>query len=380
LTSSSNAAPILILTQGHAGDRLGARLVPALRERFPGRELVGMGGEGMAEAGVRILTRTDGISAIGWTGLLPQVLGIYFAIRRGAAATREPVPACVVAVDVWQPLRFLHKFGPHLKEVPHVCYLPPGPNFVGQARVHKAAAGLFRAIITPFPHQARLYGEAGARVVPAAHSGLQEYREKYPARPAAEREPILALLPGSRSLEVAHGVTAQFAAARRIGERYPELTPVVCCASEEVERAVRKLAPEARTSRDAREVLSRARFAIICSGTAALEAAVLGCPGVVTYHPSALQRWEWNTFHVPKLAKLRAAGTASPYISLPNIITGEELYPELLGVPDAVIAETALRELGGDLAAKRERLDAVTRMLSWEDAGRVVAEEVARVV
>lgn len=334
----------------------------------------------MAEAGVRILARTDGISAMGWTGLLPKLPGVLATILRAASATKNPLPACVVAVDVWQPLQFLHKRAPHLRGLPHICYLPPGPNFIGPARVHRVAAGVFRSIITPFPHQARLYAEAGARVVPAAHSGLQAYREQYPALPAAERESILALLPGSRALEVAHGLAVQYAAARQIAARHPELTPVVCCASAEVEREVRRLAPEVRTSRDARETLSRARFAIICSGTAALEAAVLGCPGVVTYHGSALQRWEWNTFHVPKLAKLRAAGIASPYIALPNIITGEELYPERIDVPAEIVAETALRELDVDPLVQRERLDAVTRMLSWEDAGETVAAELARIL
>jgi lipid-A-disaccharide synthase len=142
----------------------------------------------------------------------------------------------------------------------------------------------------------------------------------------------------------------------------------------------KRLYPEAAISRDARDVLARARLAIICSGTAALEAAVLGCPGVVTYHGSPLQRWEWNRFHVPKLARLREAGIASPFVSLPNIIAGEELYPEFLDTPAAPVAEAALRELAGDLQTKRAALDRVAETLSWEDAGAVIAEEVGRLI
>ncbi|MFN3648693.1 MAG: hypothetical protein ACK47B_03850 [Armatimonadota bacterium] len=370
---SPASAPLLIITQGHAGDRLGAALAPALRNHFPDRELVGLGGERMRSAGIRLLARTDSLSAMGISGLLPKVPSILLTMRRAAARSRDPLPGCVIAVDVWQPLRFLHRFGPHLKELPHVCYLPPGPNFIGQSRVHAAAAKAFRAIVTPFPHQARLFEAAGGTVFPGAHAGLQTCREEAQPLPAGEREPIVAVLPGSRDLEVRYSLPVQLEAVRQIRSRYPELEPVVSCAGDDVARLVARRFPGVRTSRNARETMARARFGLICSGTAALEAAILGCPGVVTYHGSPLQRWEWNRFHVPGLARLRAEGIASPYISLPNILTGEELYPECLGVPADAVAEAALGVLAQDPLALRERLDAVNRILAWEDAGEVVA-------
>ncbi|HEU4753708.1 MAG TPA: hypothetical protein VFU47_11420, partial [Armatimonadota bacterium] len=287
-------------------------------------------------------------------------------------------PAGVIAVDVWQPLRVLHRWGPHLREVPHVCYLPPGPNFIGPSRVHAAAARLFRAIVTPFPHQARLFREAGANVRLAAHAGLLACRNEARPLPADGRENLLALLPGSRSLEVRYSLPVQLAAAEQLRQHYPELEPVVCCADEAVERLVGARYPGVRTSRNAREVMARARLGILCSGTAVLEAAVLGCPGVVTYHGSALQRWEWNRFHVPALARLRAAGIASPYIALPNILAGEELYPELLDTPAGPVAEAAARKLQEEPTALRARLDRVKDLLSWEEPGAVIAEEMAR--
>lgn len=376
----SGAAPILLLTQGHAGDRLGARLTRTLRARFPDREVLGLGGKRMAAEGVRLVGRTDRISAMGYSGLLPQLPAALGAVFSAARATERSVPACVVAVDVWQPLRVLHRFAPHLRSVPHICYLPPGPNFIGQSRVHGAVARAFQRIVTPFPHQLRLFAEAGGSVRPGAHGGLQTLLEEVQPLPQPARENLLALLPGSRALEIRYSLPVQYEAARRIRERHPELTPVVGCASEEVERAVARAYPELKTSRNARELMARARFGILCSGTAVLEAAVLGCPGVVTYHGSALQRWEWRQFHVDNLARLRAAGIASPYVALPNILSGEELYPELLDTPPEPIAEAALRELAADPAEKRAALDRVSASLSWEDAGDVVAGCVAEVI
>lgn len=369
-------APILILTQGLAGDRLGARLAPALRRTFPDRDLLGIGGLSMRAAGVGLVARTDTISAMGYTGLLPQLPATLAAVFRTALGTRHPLPAAVVAVDVWQPLAALRRFAPHLRVLPHVCYLPPGPNFVGPTRVHDRVARMFSSVVTPFAHQERLFREAGASVRRGGHAGLQAGLEEASPLSAASRLPLLALLPGSRALEVRHGLEVQLAAARQLAEF--GLEPVVCCAGEAIERLVRARFPGLRTERNARAILARARFALICSGTAALEAAVFGCPGVVTYHVSALQRWEWRTFHVQRLARLRAAGIASPWVSLPNIIAGRELYPELLDEPADRIAAAARRALSGDPTAARAALDAVTASLSWDDAGQVVAEEVAR--
>lgn len=371
---------IAILAQGHAGDRLGSRLIPALRARFPGCELIGVGGAAMARAGADLAARSDSISVIGWTGLLPVVPALYRVMRLAARQVRKRPPGVVLAVDCWQPLKFFHRFSPELKSAPHVCYLPPGPNLIGPTRVHARAARAFASLITPFPHQLRLYGEAGGRVRSAAHAGLQSMLEEVTPRRPEEREAVLALLPGSRAAEIRYGLSMQWAVARRVVERHPELRPVVCCAGEEVEREVRRRFPGAEVARNAREVMARARFGIICSGTASLEAAVLGCPGIVTYHGSPLQRWEWNTFHVKKLEELRASGIASPYIALPNILSGRPLYPEYVdGTVDAM-TEGTLAGLSADPAAVQRDLMAVRESLGWEDAGEVVAEEVARIL
>lgn len=371
---------IAILAQGHAGDRLGSRLIPALQARFPGATLIGVGGAAMERAGAQIAARSDTISAIGWMGLLPLVPVVYQVMQRAGRQFRAHPPDAVVAVDCWQPLKFFHRFSPELKAAPHVCYLPPGPNLIGPTRVHTRASAAFQALITPFPHQLKLYSEAGGRVRSAAHAGLQTMLEEVQPRSPAEREPLLALLPGSRAAEIRYGLSVQWEAAKRLLARHPELRPVVCCASDEVEREVRARFPDAEVHRNAREIMARARFGIICSGTATLEAAVLGCPGVVTYHGSPLQLWEWKTFHVKKLQALRSAGIASPYVALPNILSGRLLYPEYVDGTVEAITAGALQALARDPEAVQQDLMGVSRSLGWEDAGEVVAEEVARVL
>src|SRR5688500_14157278 len=114
-------APIFILTQGHAGDRLGGSLAAGLRQRFPERELVGVGGAAMDAAGVRLVARAVGISAMGWPGLIAVVPTIWNVMTQVIRENRRRPPACVVAVDVWHPLRFIHRRAPELAQFAHVC-------------------------------------------------------------------------------------------------------------------------------------------------------------------------------------------------------------------------------------------------------------------
>lgn len=377
ISNRGNVEPsLLLLAQGRAGDRLGALLAPDLLRAFPGYRLLGLGGAEMERAGVRLVARTDSVSAMGYSGLLPQVPHIVRLMRQAARATLDQQVACVVAIDTWQPLRFLHRFAPHLTSPPHVCYLPPGPNIIGSSRVHAAVASRFSAVLTPFPHQARLFREAGAHVLPAAHAGLTDCLALHPPRDAAGRSDELAVLPGSRELEVRYGLPPQMAAVCLVQERRPELKAVVCCATRAIEEWVLGRYPGVATDLQTHAVLARARLGIICSGTAALEAAVLGCPGVVTYHGSPLQRWEWNTFHVRRLRELRAQGIASPFVALPNIVDGAEVYPERLGVPAASIAEAALELLGRDPGALADDLRRVRDRLAWEPPGPALASAI----
>jgi lipid-A-disaccharide synthase len=332
----------------------------------------------MEAAGVPLIARADTISAMGWTGLPPVIPALYRVLRRTQAAARRQPPAVVVAVDVWQPLQFLHRYSPELRAAPHVCYMPPGPNLIAPARVHARAAEAFEAIVTPLRYQAPLFEQAGARVRLAAHAGMKAMLAEVTPLPASERKPILALLPGSRAAEIRYGLGVQWEAAQRIIRERPELRPIVCCADETVEREVRARFPSAETHRNAREVMAKARFGLICSGTASLEAALLGCPGLVTYNVSPLQRWEYYTFHKEKLGRLREAGIASPYIGMPNILAGRELYPELLDSTAPDIAEAALQALKASPEVSASSLAGVKDALAWDDPGIVVAEEVAR--
>lgn len=368
---------ILLLAQGRAGDRLGARLAPALKAALPEHRLVGAGGPGMAAAGIGLLAETSELSAMGYSGLLPVLPRALAEARKLGRALRGPRLDCLIVIDAWQPLNYLMRMIPELAAAPKVCYMPPGPNLIGMARVHAACAAAFEAIICPFPHQLELFARAGARVRPAAHGGLLTALEER-GEPQTAREAMVAILPGSRPPEVTSELPHQVEAMAALQERDPRLQPLLCLAGPEVEARTRGVLPGATRSYGARAAMSRATMGLICSGTASLEAAVLGCPGVVSYHGTLSQRLEWRLFHVKKLTALRQAGIASPYIAMPNIIAGREIYPEVIGQPRGTVARRALELLDSGIEERREELATLTEALPWDDPGQAVAEEVVR--
>lgn len=340
---------------------------------------MGAGGAGMAAAGVDLLAETSELSAMGYSGLLPVLPRALAEARKLGRALRGKPLACLIVIDAWQPLKYLVRMIPELAAAPKLCYMPPGPNLIGMSRVHAACAEAFEAIICPFPHQLKLFARAGARVRPAAHGGLLTALEER-GEPRGEREPIVALLPGSRPPEVASELPHQVAAMEALQERDPRLQPLLCLAGPEVEARIRGVLPGAARSFEARAAMSRATMGLICSGTASLEAAVLGCPGVVSYHGTLSQRLEWRLFHVKKLTALRQAGVASPYIAMPNIIAGREIYPEVIGQPRGMVARRALELLDSGVEERRDELSGLTEALPWDDPGEAVAEEVVRII
>lgn len=377
--SSGRGGRILILAQGRAGDRLAAPLASAVLRHFPGIECIGAGGEALEAAGVRLIARTGELSAMGYSGLLPLLPRALREAGQLARALRGCPPVCSIAIDMWQPLQYLKRMSPELAASPVICYMPPGPNFTGLSRLHAACAGAFESILTPFPHQAGLFERAGARVRPAAHAGLlAALREAAPVESAARDR--LAILPGSRAAEVRTEFPRQQAAAAALLKAHPAWEPVVCCASAAVRRFVERRAGGMATSLETRAELARAAFALICSGTASLEAAVLGCPGVVSYHGTIAQRAEWRIFHVRRLAELRRAGIISPFIALPNIVAGREIYPEVIDASPGDLRRVALETASGDLDRRRGLLQELTASLYWDDPGEVIVEEVSRIL
>ncbi|MCS7235426.1 MAG: lipid-A-disaccharide synthase [Armatimonadota bacterium] len=372
-------APRVFLLAGEAsGDIHAAHLARALRELVPGVELVGAGGPRMAEAGVRRVVDTSAWGVVGYVEAYVRLPLFALRFRRVVSRLRELRPDAVVLVDFPGFNVFVAKAV--CQQLPTVYYFPPMAygRRGGRARV---LARMPVRVLTTFPFEYEEYRAAGADVVFVGHPAVDL------ARPALPREelwaqlglkpdvPLLALLPGSRVQEVRALLPIQLLAYRLLRERGVRVQAAVAVASERLKPMVGRIlqrygadvpAPTGRTY----DLLAYAEAAVVTSGTATLEAALLGTPAVVVYRVSRPTAWI-----------ARRVATV-PWVGLPNLLAGRLLLPELLQerCRPELVAQAVQKLLEDPARAEelRRQLRSVAAAVGPPGAVRRAAQEVAR--
>jgi len=362
---AADAAPIMIVAGETSGDLHGATLCHALHALAPARPLIGMGGERMAAAGLHRLADVTRAAVIGGTeafGPIPTLLRAWRRLR--AALTDGPRPAVLVLIDFpefnMRLARVARRAG-----IPVVYFIPP-QVWAWRPWRARALARRVSLVLAVFPFEVALYRTAGARVEFVGHPILDALADA-PTREAARRRlgldpdvTVVGLLPGSRGQEIAGTLPVLHAAAARIVAARPGTRFVLAAApggaGPDPAATLRGAAPPVEIVRgDTYAVMRAADLLLVNSGTATLEAALLGTPMVVCYRLSRLtEAW------IRLLVRV-------PWISLANITLGRAVVPEiyqraftadrvatealaLLASPEALAAQReAFRELGGVL-------------------------------
>lgn len=327
---------IFIATGEVSGDIAGARLAAAIAEIEPGASLFALGGENMASAGVEIDFPTNHLGTVGVSEAvrtLPSLFRAFTQIRR--RVRREPPDVAVlIGNDVFSVLlgRWLRWRG-----VPTISFFPP------QVWIWGALAPLinrsFSQVLTCFPQELEVYGRAAAgidcKVTFVGHYLAEnltartrdEHREAR-RKLCREQGALIALLPGSRKHEIGRLLPVLLDAASGLARRDPDMRFVLPLADEryrqEVERAIerRSLKPFVILNHDSHSAMRACDLALIVSGTASLEAALLGVPMVIVYRVSGL------TNLVVKSAITLALMNDS-IVGLPNLILDRPVVPEL---------------------------------------------------
>jgi lipid-A-disaccharide synthase len=225
------------------------------------------------------------------------------------------------------------------------------------------------------PFETKIYTDAGIAAEFVGHPFVVDH-ELPPPRPDAEREWV-ALLPGSRESEVRHMLPLLLAAATEMGRRRPGLRFVVAKSPVVAESVYTGIVGTARADvrlePDAVETLARARVALVASGTATLQSALLETPLVIAYRTSAL-----NYFLAARLVTIE-------HVGLVNVLLGAEVAAEFVqdrARPHALArAAEALLDDGAERSAMLGRFGELRARLSGgAGAGRVadLALELAR--
>ena len=349
---------IAIVAGEASGDLLGAALIRALKARWPALEFFGIAGPKMAAEGARTLYPMETLSVRGYVEVIRNLREIL-AIRRGLTRRLlEAPPDLYIGVDAPD---FNLGIEAKLKAagVPTVHYVSPSVWAWRPERIADIGRSTGRMLVM-FPFEEAIYRKAGIPVDYVGHPladtmALEPDRAEARAqlRLAGDAVPV-ALLPGSRMSELELHAELVIETARTLAARRPELRYFVPLATRETrdyfEARLYALGgrelPITILFGHAQLALQAAEVALVASGTATLEAALARCPMVVTYRLRPLSHW---------LVKRRAV---SPYFSLPNVLAGEFIVPELLQ-DDATPANLA-QALGNwlDNRVARERLRA----------------------
>jgi len=318
----------IMISAGEAsGDRLGAGLARSLAALHPGVELLGMGGDEMADAGVRLVQHASEVAVVGFVEVVKHLKTIRRAMGRLEAAVRDERPDILVPIDFPDfNLRLAGRV--HPVGVPVVYYVSPQVWAWRRGRV-RAMRALVRRMLVLFPFESEFYEAEGVPATfvghPAAASRERASRQELLPRLGLDpSRPVVALLPGSRPGEAGRLFPVLLEAARALRFSHPLVQFAVPKARTIPVGFLEGLASRAGLSGvEAHEgeypgILEVADAGAVASGTATLDAALAGLPFVAVYRMHPLS-------YLIARALVRV-----DHIALPNLVAGVRIVPELV--------------------------------------------------
>jgi len=372
---------IMIVAGEASGDRHAAELVAAIRRKVADARFFGMGGPMCQGQGVDLVYSSEEISVMGITEVVPKLPRIVKVMRGLERAAARRHPACAILVDVPDfNLRLARKL--KRLDIPVVGYVSPMIWAWRSGRIEGIAERVDEMIcILPFEEQ--IYRRAGVRARYVGNPVLDAVPA--PGEPARFRSqlglplerPTLALLPGSRPAEVQRMLPAMVGAAEQLARGRPNLLVAVAVAPTIAPELI--VAAFARSRLDkvlvpgrAAEVIGASDAAVVKSGTAVLEAALMERPFVVVYRVAPI------SYLVARLLlKVK-------YVSLVNLLLDRRAVPELIQgsmTPQAIAAE--LERVWNPGPARDELLRSLRQVrdkLAPKGAASHAADEIASLV
>ncbi len=375
----------LLLSAGEAsGDMYAARLATALKQRLD-VAIFGMGGPQMRAAGVEIITDYSEVSVVGITEVLKRLPSLFRAMRRlvDEAERRRP-PLAILTDFPGFHLRLARKLRP--KGIRNVYYICPQFWAWRPWRVNLVRRRFAYALCI-FPFEEKFYADAGVPVKFIGHPLVGNVKatltrelfcKKYGLQ---EGNKILTILPGSRRGEIVHHVPVLVEALAAIRQRLPGPLEIVVAVAPGLDAARLEAGFPSDwhvrfVKEDTYNALAAADLAIVSSGTATVETALLGKPMIVVYRLS------------PLTARLAKPLVKTQFFSMVNLIAGRAVVPELiqqdftpLRVSEEVEKLLSASEEGKNrVEIMRRGLEEVRQLLGPPGAVDRAAEEIAKLL
>jgi len=385
-------SPNLFISAGEAsGEHYGALLICELKRRLAAQgqsaRFFGMGGDRMAAAGLERIVRSEDMAVMGITEVVRHLPRIYREFRRLRKSIRDRRPAVAVLID-FPDIHFKLAKELHALGVPVLFFVSPQLWAWKKHRIELVRKYVTRMMVI-FPFEESFYRERGVKAEFVGHP-LAELpmpsiaREDFAAQNGLNpSRPWIALLPGSRSREIRANLPEMLEAAWGLTERAPSreyqfLLPLAPTLDGAQQAAVHDFVEQSagglciRLVKDARAALLHARASVVASGTATVEAALIGNPFIVVYRVSPVT---W--------AIARRVVTV-PHVAMANLIAQKRVVPELIQndfTASNIIEELerllpdspARQSMKMELAAIRELLNAGHVHPTGSAIGRVAA-------
>jgi lipid-A-disaccharide synthase len=317
---------ILIIAGEASGDLHGANLAKALKALDPGVTIAGVGGAAMQAAGVRLVRDLGQFDVIGMIGpsALAALARRLFEIRR--LFRSEPWDAVVLIDHPGLNLRYAYFAKAAGLRV--IYYIAPQIWAWRPGRIHWIKRRVDHVIVI-LPFEKALYDRAGIPCTFVGHPLLDAVAPRYDRDSLRTRfglepgGPVIGLLPGSRSGEVRALLPILLDAADKLARREPGTQFVLAQASTIQDNLLQSLLRESPVrvtvvKEQASEVMAVSDLVLVASGTATLQAAVVGTPMVLLYRTTTLTYW---------LARVLIR---VQWIGLVNLVAGRSVVPELI--------------------------------------------------
>jgi lipid-A-disaccharide synthase len=336
-------SPTIFISAGEAsGEHYGALLIDALKTQLAAAgetaQFVGMGGERMVAAGLERVVRSEDMAVMGLTEVVLHLPRIYGEFRKLKKSIKSRRPDVAVLIDFPEiHFRLAKQF--HSMGVPVIFFVSPQLWAWKKHRIKLVQKYVTRMMVI-FPFEEPFYKENGVEAEYVGHP-LAELplpsitRADFAAANGLDPEKTwIALLPGSRPTEIrdnlpeilesAWSMVLPVPAAAYPSDKYEFMVPLAPTLNASQRSAVKDLV-EARAGglnirvvEDARQALFHARASVVASGTATVEAALMGNPFVVVYRVSPV------TYAIAKRV------VKVPHVAMVNLIAGRRLVPELI--------------------------------------------------
>jgi lipid-A-disaccharide synthase len=366
----------LLLSAGEAsGDMYAARLARALKQRVD-VELFGMGGPQMRAAGVEIITDYSEVAVVGITEILKHLPSLLQAMERLVNAAEKRGPALAILTDFpGFHLRLARKLKP--KGIRNVYYICPQFWAWRPWRVNLVRRRFAKALCI-FPFEERFFTSAGVPTKFIGHplvgavEATKSRKDFCEVHQLDAGRTIVTILPGSREGELRHHMPVLQAASALINGKVPAQFVVAAAHAKDVEY-LKAGWPQGLVVRvvegETYNALAAANAAIVSSGTATIETALLNVPMTVVYRVS------------PLTATLAKPLVRTPYFAMVNLIAERRVVPELVQgdfTPERVATETLqLLQEPNAREAQRRGLEEVRGRLGPLGAVDRAADEIA---